>query len=365
MHNRAMGSRVLWTGCCLLVVIAVTPVSVRGQDGNRTEGATEVASFLTQWDVYAVALDPDSKRIVTGNYSGYDSNGKIFVLDAATGKQLLKIRALVSTIRTVAVSPNGKRVACGSSRGVAVYELDTGKALFEVGARGKRFEDTTVGIAFSPDGKFLVSGGGDIDGHANDRPPGVLELREADTGKVIRELKGHKALVAGVAFSPDGKRVVSGSWDGTVKVWEADTGKEVLTLKGHEGIVTAVAVSADGQRIVSGGGGVFTKPNGNLVDHAAAAGEVKVWDAGTGKEVLDLKGQAKGVAAVAISPDGKRVAAGGRDQTATVWDATSGRTVATLRGFKETVNAVTFSRDGERVITGDGNGFVKVWALRK
>ena len=77
-----------------------------------------------------------------------------------------------------------------------------------------------------------------------------------------------------MAFSPDGKRIVSGSEDKTVKVWDAATGQETLTLKGHTGAVTSVAFSPDGKRIVSG----------------SEDKTVKVWDAATGQETLTLKG---------------------------------------------------------------------------
>ena len=77
-----------------------------------------------------------------------------------------------------------------------------------------------------------------------------------------------------MAFSPDGKRIVSGSEDKTVKVWDCDKGKEILSLKGHTGPVTSVAISPDGKRIVSG-------------SHDRT---VKVWDADNGKEMLTLKG---------------------------------------------------------------------------
>ena len=93
-----------------------------------------------------------------------------------------------------------------------------------------------------------------------------------------------------MAFSPDGKRLASGSADGTVKVWDALTGQETLTLKGHNGRVASVAFSPDGQRIASG----------------SRDGTVKVWDALTGQETLTLKGHTKGISSVVFSPDGQR-----------------------------------------------------------
>jgi hypothetical protein len=122
-------------------------------------------------------------------------------------------------------------------------------------------------------------------------------------------LKGHTGLVSSVAFSRDGKRLASGSYDKTVKVWDAATGQEILTLKGHTGYVKSVAFSPDGKRLAS----------------ASDDQTVKVWDAATGQEPLILKGHTGGVYSVGFSPDGKRLASGNDDETVKVWDAATGQ----------------------------------------
>jgi hypothetical protein len=107
-----------------------------------------------------------------------------------------------------------------------------------------------------------------------------------------------------MAFSPDGTRLASGSFDKTVRVWDAQTGQELHTFRGHNNWVTTVAFSPDGTRLVSGG-----------VDHT-----VKVWDVASGQELRTFRHESL-VGTVAFSPDGMRLASGS-DGTVRVWDAT-------------------------------------------
>ena len=139
-----------------------------------------------------------------------------------------------------------------------------------------------------------------------------------------------------VAFSPDGTRIVTGNGDywtagpSDANVWDARTGRRLLELKGHEGWVTSVAFSPDGTRIVTGG------------DDEIA----KVWDARAGTLLLELRGHTGAVMGVAFSPDGTRIVTGGDDQTAKVWDARSGTPPVELTSHACSVTSVAFSPDG-------------------
>jgi eukaryotic-like serine/threonine-protein kinase len=190
-------------------------------------------------------------------------------------------------------------------------------------------------VAVSPDGKRIVSGNYDK----------TVKVWDADTGQVILTFQNHRGSVMSVTFSPDGKRIVSGGYDMTVKVWDADTGQEILTCGGHTDSVLGVAFSPDGTRLVSGGS-----------DQA-----VKVWDATMGRETLTLMGHTKEVTGVAFSPDGTRLVSGSADQTVKVWDAATGAEILPLRGHTGPVMSVAFSPDGKRLASGSADLTVKVW----
>ena len=135
---------------------------------------------------------------------------------------------------------------------------------------------------------------------------------QRETHLALKTLRGHFWPVVAAAFSPDGQRIVTGSYDQTAKVWEAASGRELLTLKGHSAPIWSVAFSLDGQRIVTGS-----------VDVTA-----KVWEAASGRELLTLKGHSAGIWSVAFCPDGQRIATGSEDQTARVWQAARAEEVA-------------------------------------
>ncbi|MEK6289226.1 MAG: DUF4062 domain-containing protein [Acidobacteriota bacterium] len=135
----------------------------------------------------------------------------------------------------------------------------------------------------------------------------------------LMTLEGHTSFVVGCAFSPDGSRVVSASWDNTLKVWDAQTGAELATLAGHTFWVDACAFSPDGSRIVS----------------ASSDNTLKLWDAKTGAELATLKGHTDSVEAYAFSPDGNRIVSASKDDTLKLWDAKTGAELATLAGHKK------------------------------
>jgi WD40 repeat protein/serine/threonine protein kinase len=190
-------------------------------------------------------------------------------------------------------------------------------------------------IAFSPDGKRVLTG-------SFDNTPRVWD---AETGHEKALLKGHAQGITSVAFSPDGMRVLTGSWDSTARVWDAETGQEKAQFKGHTGHVNSVAFSPDGKRVLTG----------------SSDTTARIWDAETGQQKALLKGHTAFVRDVAYSPDGKRVLTGCDDRLARVWDAETGQEKALLKGHTGVVMSVAFSPDGMRVLAGSWDSTARVW----
>jgi WD40 repeat protein len=157
---------------------------------------------------------------------------------------------------------------------------------------------------------------------------------------------GHTGLVRAVAFSPDGKSIVSGSWDDTIRVWEVASGSAVSVLARHTSDVNAVAFSPDGKNLAS----------------ASDDRTVKVWDAATGRELQSLRSHTDSVMAVAFSPDGKYVASGSKDKTIRLWDVATGQLVKTITGHAGTVTSLVYLGSW-RLASGSEDGTVILWEM--
>jgi WD40 repeat protein len=238
----------------------------------------------------------------------------------------------------VAFTRDGKYcVAAGG--GLILFDLKSGKEVrrvLEVG--GAR-----PGLAMSRDGKYCLTG------HANDTG---FHLVEVPSLKVVQTFRGHSAGVLGVALSPDGKRAASASNDATLRVWDVKSGKPLTApLRGGLNRPRCVAFSPDGKRLLSGHPGTEADPL------------VRLWDVATGKSLRGFRGHSGTVSAVAFRPDGKTALSAGTDGTLRLWDLESGKELRRMT-HGGLVNDAALSPDGKRALSaGFTDRMVRLWDL--
>jgi len=199
--------------------------------------------------------------------------------------------------------------------------------------------------AFSPDGTRIAKAMWD----------NTVRIWNMETGKQESVLIGHQGPVNHLAFSLDGKRIATSSGyferdeglegDKTARVWDAETGEQLAVLRGHEGSVSTVAFSPDGRRVLT-----------SSLDDTA-----RVWDTATGKEIFKLEGHSDDILRATYSPDGKYVATASTDYTARVWDAATGAAIAKTDGLRDWVRWVAFSPDSRQIVTASDDSTARVW----
>jgi WD40 repeat protein len=204
----------------------------------------------------------------------------------------------------------------------------------------KGHTDHVICVTFSPDGKHILSG-------SNDR---TIRIWNAQTGiTVLEPLRMHTSGVLSVAFSPDGTRFASGATDMVVLLWDAITGRVVARpFKGHTNSILSLGFSPDGKRMVTG----------------SADETIRIWDAEKEVDnVTALMGHTGHVTCAMFTPDGKRIVSGSDDNTVRIWDTNSCRLIhGPLRVDRQGAHFVGFSPNGKTIVSAGWGGNVCVWA---
>jgi len=367
----------------------------------------EIASTLHDSSVTSAltpTFSPDGKYVISSGFM--EENTRVW--EAMTGNIIADLKHN-GAVTSFAFSPDGTYVVSGDTSGTThVWETMTGKEVAST-----KHDGGVLSATFSPDGKYVVSTGSDH----------IVRMSEALTGKELAHITGvnsawlgpedrylltlsdghilqmwdavgvkgnirliHGAQMVLVAFSPDGKYVISngGLWgDNTARVWDMGSGKEIAAVPSYS---PYAAFSPDGKYILSSDGSdvhVWEALTGKDIAHitqdtrvwamafspdgkfivSSDDNNILVWEALTGREISRIPHD-DAINVVAYSPDGAYVVSGSNDKTARVWDAMTGKEIARMThdgsDFGSVYNVV-FSPDGKYIISGSGDGTARVW----
>jgi WD40 repeat protein/serine/threonine protein kinase len=335
-------------------------------------GAPLFPPFEHGVEVSSAAFSPDGGLALTG---GEDGNSRLWSLD--TGKPVGgPIRNLPRT-EDVALSHDGKWMATKSPVALKWWRVEAQEL------KGPRLlkDGTFWGLAFSPDGKNLLTGGETSDN---------VRVWSLVTGESRGEHLLHADLVWTVAWSPDGTRLVTGSRDGAVRFWSAETGAPLPPVLVHSRQVREVAYSHDGSKIATAcfdsaarvwsveSGKQLCKPlqHEDIVEDVAFSPDDKslltgsgdrtarLWSVETGNPIGQPLVHPGSVLGVAFSPDGALFATGCRDGMARLWSAASRRPVGRFLEHPHWVEDIEFSPDGTLLLTGCSDGAARVWSVK-
>ena len=282
--------------------------------------------------VASVKFSRDGSVLAVGGYQD------VRLIESESGKVLATLTGHTDYVRSIAFSPDGKRVAAAGGAPqlfgeIRIWDVQSHQLLKSM--RGHK--DCIYSIAWSPDGKLIASG-------SYDR---MVKLWDTQNGKELGNLQDHIDAVFAVAFSPDGKRLASASQDRTVKIWDVAGGKRLYTLNDASDGLTSLAWSPSGDQIAAAGYdktiyvwrlaaddghlaqslisdqdsllSLVWSPDGKIIVTASTDGSIRFRDT-----KLDLLGvidqQPDWVDALAISPDGKWLAAGRYNGSLSLYD---------------------------------------------
>jgi RNA polymerase sigma factor (sigma-70 family) len=339
---------------------------------------TKTRQFRAHWAcVIAIALSPDGRVLATSSNSHVDGEHAVRLWETATGKPLVRHLGPQQGIAQLVFSPDSQRVATASwETAVHLWEAATGKLLHHWPLLGP--------LAFTPDGQSLICGGW---------ADGKVRFLDLATGKETRQFSAHGDGIRCLALAPDGKTLVSAGGDNLVRLWDLATDRPVHDFGGKQkSFVFRIALSPDGKllatlhqdyavrlwEVVSGKlvrehpeannvGSVAFSPDGKLLasTFSGVLGRdplIRLRDVATGNEICQLRGEGDPLDTVAFSPDGRTLIWGGQHRKDLyLWEVATGQLRRKFSGHQGHLSCVAFSPDGRTMASGGSDACVLIW----
>lgn len=243
--------------------------------------------------IEAIGFSADGK--VVGEVAVEPPDGAVLRLwDPETGQPIQEFARNVPDLRALAFAPEKKLVAFSMrdtknwGQMIVIRNRETGETVAEL----RKSHMAATNLAFSPDGKLLAAAGAQ-----------KLYVWDVEAKKLLHDIDAHKKAIQSICFSPNGKLLVTGSTDDSVRIWKVDSGKKDREMDAKQDGVLAVAFS----------------PSGRTIASAGADKTIKMWNPTNGATRHRLWGHLDRVLCLAFSPDGKTLASGSRDTTIALW----------------------------------------------
>ncbi len=273
------------------------------------------------------ALNPESKIKTTPTTFNFVPKSL-----TPTWKCIRTLKDHLSSINTIAFSPDGQTIASGSAdRTIKLWYINSTVPCWTLGVHSSLVD----AIAFSPDGQTIASGSWDY----------TIKIWDVETGELIHTFGEHSGWIKCIAISSDRQILASGSADRTIKIWNLNTGEVQKTLSGHSSAVHSIVISQDGKTLVS----------------SSADQTIKVWNLDSGEVKLTLEGHTDAVNSLTLSPTGQILISGSSDKTIKIWHLNSGTLLHTLTSHVDAVNSVAINAQGNTLISGSADKTVKIW----
>jgi hypothetical protein len=296
--------------------------------------ASRWAQMLRGRSVLCAAFSPEGRLLATG---GDDRDVRLWNPITGLRDRVHLLSGHRAAVESVAFNPSGSVLAsAGRDRTVRLWDPRTGRLLNTLTGLG----DLVLDVQFSPDGRLIATA-----------EPETVRLWDTATGEQVRPMPGLRGTQ--LAFSPDGRFLASGGWQAnvagelhwTVELVRPANGQPVRTL------VTGPSVAA-----------LAFGANGSVLASGDEEGSVRLWDPSDGRRLRSLSAHAGGVTSLAYRPDGRLLASSGRDRAVRLWDTVTGEHVRTLDGHLSVVRRVAWSPDGLRVATAAGTDGAWLWS---
>ena len=276
----------------------------------------------------AVAYTTDPDQLLTGS-----RDGSIRRWDRVKNEVLLRWLPHATRCTVIRVSADGRRVLSFGGGMVVESDIDTGQST----VAWERHSQGVEAVAVLPDGRHVLSASFDT----------TLRLWDLTSGEALAVIEGANRGAYALALTPDGSRAAVGCKDGVVREFSVPDGDLIRELRGHLGYVRSVAYTPDGRLLLS----------------SADDGRIRVWSTASDEAVHVLKEHLGGVLSIAVSADGQRLLSGGRDGTVRLWDLSSVRLLRTFEGHRRWVEAVCFAPAGGHAFSSGGDGRILRWNL--